>query len=335
MKAYQITGEGGSGRLVPVDLPQPVPGPGELLIRVRATSLNYRDLLTVRGGIGGATKPGLIPLSDGAGEVVETGPGVTRVRSGDRVAPIFTPGWIAGRPGPADASLGGGNLDGMLREYAVAHESAVVQIPTHLSFEEAATLPCAAVTAWNALVVVGHLASGDTVVVQGTGGVSIFALQFARMSGARVIATTGTESKVQRLRELGAAAVINYKSTPEWDKPVIEQTGGRGADHIVDVGGAETLARALQAIRPGGFITVIGLLSGMRGEINPLPILFRSAHVAGIRVGSREMFEDMNRAISINRMRPVIDRVFQFDEAQAALDHLASGRHFGKICIRV
>lgn len=336
MKAYEITGDGGRGRLTPAERPQPKPGPGEVLIRIKATSLNYRDLLTVRGGVGGANKPGLIPLSDGAGEVSETGSGVTRVRTGDRVAAIFTPGWISGRPGRgADASLGGGNLDGVLREYAVAHESAVVHIPEHLSFEEAATLPCAAVTAWNALVAVGHIASGETVVVQGTGGVSIFGLQFARLSGARVIATTGTESKVGRLHELGAAEVINYKTTPDWDKRVMELTGGHGADHIVDVGGAGTLARALQAIRPGGFITVIGLLSGMSGEINPLPILFRSAHVVGIRVGSRDMFEDMNRAIRVNRMRPVIDRVFQFEEAQAALDYLASGRHFGKICIRV
>jgi NADPH:quinone reductase-like Zn-dependent oxidoreductase len=337
MKAYEIISEGGQGRLSLVDRPQPKPGPGEILIRIRATSLNYRDLLTIRGAIGGATKRGLIPLSDGAGEVVETGPGVTRVRSGDRVAPIFTPGWISGRAGArtAESSLGGGSVDGMLREYAVAHESAVVHIPTHLSFEEAASLPCAAVTAWNALVPVGHVMSGDTVVVQGTGGVSIFGLQFARMCGARVIATTGSESKVERLRELGASDVINYKTTPEWDKRVMELTGGEGADHILDVGGAGTLARSLQAVRSGGFITVIGLLSGMSGEINPLGILFRAAHVVGIRVGSREMFEDMNRAIAISRMRPIIDRVLQFEEAPEALEHLASGRHFGKICIRV
>jgi NADPH:quinone reductase-like Zn-dependent oxidoreductase len=211
----------------------------------------------------------------------------------------------------------------------------VVHIPEHLTYEEAATLPCAGVTAWNALVPVGHVAPGETVVVQGTGGVSIFGLQFARLSGARVIATTGTEAKEARLRELGAAEVINYKTTPEWDKRVLELTGGEGADHILDVGGAGTMVRALQAVRVGGFITVIGLLTGMGGEINPLGILFRAAHVVGIRVGSREMFEDMNRAISRNRMRPIIDRVFQFEEAPAALDYLASGKHFGKVCIRV
>jgi NADPH:quinone reductase-like Zn-dependent oxidoreductase len=262
---------------------------------------------------------------------------VSLVRTGDRVAAIFTPGWIAGkpRPGTADSSLGGGKLDGMLREYAVMHESAVVHIPEHLSFEEAAALPCAAVTAWNALIAVGHVAAGDTVVIQGSGGVSIFGLQFARLCGARVIATTGSESKMARLRELGAAEVINYKTTPEWDKRVMELTGGAGADHILDVGGAGTMVRALQAVAAGGFITVIGLLTGMGGEINPLGILFRAVHVVGIRVGSREMFEDMNRAIGVNQMRPVIDRVFQFDEAAAALDYLAGGKHIGKICIRV
>ncbi len=337
MKAYEIRNEGGAGRLALVDQPKPSPGPGEVLISIRATSLNYRDLLTVRGRMGAATKPGLIPLSDGAGEVAEIGAGVSRVRVGDRVAGIFTPGWISGRPQSraAESSLGGGSVDGMLREYAVLHESAVVHIPEHLSYEEAAALPCAAVTAWNALVPVGHVSAGQTVVVQGTGGVSIFGLQFARLCGARVIATTGSENKIARLRELGAAEVINYKTTPDWDKRVMELTGGEGADHILDVGGAGTLTHALQAIAPGGFITVIGLLTGMGGEINPLGILFRAAHVVGIRVGSREMFEDMNRAIGVNRMRPIIDRVFQFDEAPAALDHLASGKHFGKICIRV
>jgi NADPH:quinone reductase-like Zn-dependent oxidoreductase len=337
MKAYELRTEYGGGRLALVDRPKPSAGTGEVVIRVRATSLNYRDLLTVRSGIGPSTKPGLIPLSDGAGEVAEVGAGVTRVRAGDRVAAIFTPAWISGRarPGTADSSLGAGRTDGMLREYAVLPESALVHIPEHLSFEEAATLPCAAVTAWNALVQVGHVAAGDVVVVQGTGGVSIFGLQFARLSGARVIATTGSEAKIQWLKELGASDVINYKATPEWDKRVLELSGGEGADHILDVGGAGTLVRSLQAVRIGGFITVIGLLTGMSGEINPLGILFKAAQVVGIRVGSREMFEDMNRAISASRMRPVIDRVFQFDEAQAALDYLASGKHFGKICIRV
>jgi NADPH:quinone reductase-like Zn-dependent oxidoreductase len=232
-------------------------------------------------------------------------------------------------------SLGGGMVDGMLREYAVIHENAVVPVPEYLSYEEAATLPCAAVTAWNALVPVGHVAAGQTVLIQGTGGVSIFGLQFARLSGARVIATTGSESKVDRLKQLGASEVINYKTTPDWERRVLELTGGEGVDHILDVGGAGTLGRALQAVRAGGFITVIGLLTGMGGQINPLGILFKAANVVGIRVGSREMFEDMNRAIAANQLRPVIDRIFQFDEAPAALEHLASGKHFGKVCIRV
>ena len=335
MKAYEIKAESGVGRLAMVERPKPQPGPGQVLIRVRATSLNYRDILTIGRALGPSTKPGLIPLSDGAGEVAEVGQGVTRTRVGDRVAAIFTPSWISGRSSGAAEALGGGTTDGMLREYAPAHESAVVHIPGHLSFEEAATLPCAAVTAWNALVPVGHVSAGETVVIQGTGGVSIFGLQFARLCGARVIATTGSEAKMERLKELGASDVINYKATPEWDKRVLELTGGEGADHILDVGGAGTLVRALQAVRTGGFITVIGLLTGMSGEINPLGILFKGAHVVGIRVGSREMFEDMNRAIELSRMRPVIDRVFQFEEAQTAVDYLASGKHFGKVCIRV
>jgi NADPH:quinone reductase-like Zn-dependent oxidoreductase len=336
VKAYEIRSEAGAGHLVLADRPKPSPGSGEILIRIRATSLNYRDLLTVRGGIGPSTKPALIPLSDGAGEVAEVGQGVTRVRSGDRVIGIFTPAWISGRARPGmTESLGGGMSDGMLREFAVLPESAVVSAPDHLSYEEAATLPCAAVTAWNALVAVGQVKAGDTVLTQGTGGVSIFGLQFARLAGARVIATTGTAAKEQRLKELGASEVINYKTTPDWDKRVLELTGGEGAHHILDVGGAGTLVRALQAVRTDGFITVIGLLTGMGGEINPLGILFKAAHVVGVRVGSREMFEDMNRAITANQMRPVIDRVFQFEEATAALDHLASGKHFGKVCIRV
>ncbi|MGO9060906.1 MAG: zinc-dependent alcohol dehydrogenase family protein [Candidatus Binataceae bacterium] len=336
MKAYEIVNDAGNGRLALVDRPKPSPGHGEILIRIRATSLNYRDLLAVRSGIGPSTKSGLIPLSDGAGDVAEVGPGVTRIRVGDRVIGIFTPGWLSGKPRPGmTESLGGGKLDGMLREYAVMHESALVPVPDHLSYEEAATLPCAAVTAWNALVPVGHVAAGETVVIQGTGGVSIFGLQFARLSGARVIATTGSESKVDRLKQLGASEVINYKTTPDWERRVLELTGGEGADHILDVGGAGTLARGLQAVRAGGYITVIGLLTGMGGQINPLGILFKAANVVGIRVGSREMFEDMNRAISANQLRPVIDRVFQFDEAPAALEHLASGKHFGKVCIRV
>jgi NADPH:quinone reductase-like Zn-dependent oxidoreductase len=337
MKAYEIKHEGGTGRLNLVERPKPEPGPGQVLIRVRAVSLNYRDLLNVTGRMGAGSKPGLIPLSDGAGEIAEVGQGVTRVRVGDRVAGIFTPPWISGKMGPGmfECSLGAGKTDGMLREYALLDQTAVVHIPEHLSFEEAATLPCAAVTAWNALVPVGHVAAGETVVVQGTGGVSIFGLQFARMCGARVIATTGSEEKIAHLRELGAAEVINYKTTPEWGRRVMELTGRQGADHILDVGGAGTLVQALQSIRSDGFITVIGLLSGVGGEINPLGILFRGAHVVGIRVGSRDMFEDMNRAISVARMHPVIDRVFPFEEATAALDHLASGKHFGKVCIRV
>jgi NADPH:quinone reductase-like Zn-dependent oxidoreductase len=211
----------------------------------------------------------------------------------------------------------------------------VVQVPQHLSDAEAATLPCAGLTAWQALITEGRIKPGDTVVVMGTGGVSIFALQFALMEGARVIATTGSDAKMERLRSLGASAVINYKTTPEWDKQVLELTAGRGADHVVEVGGAGTLGRSLRAVRYGGFISLIGVLAGAGEKFNPGPIITRGVRLQGIFVGSNEMFEEMNRAIAASRMRPVVDRTFQFDEAAAALAYLESGRHFGKVCIRV
>ena len=335
MRAYRIHDFAGLEAFRREELPTPKPGPGQVLVRIHATSLNYRDLLVAKGLYSRNLPLPLVPLSDGAGEVVEVGPGVTRVKPGDRVAPIFMQAWIEGGPTEEKAkSALGGAIDGVLAEFVVLGQDRLVPVPDHLSFEEAATLPCAAVTAWHALFGEGSIKPGDTVLVQGTGGVSLFALQFARMAGARVIATSSSDEKLERVRELGASDGINYKTTPDWDRRARELTGGRGVDHVVEVGGAGTLPRSLNAVRMGGRISQIGILSGA-GEVNPIPILMKNVHVQGIFVGSRAMFEDMNRAIGLNQLRPVVDRVFDFDEARDALRHMESGGHFGKIVIRV
>jgi len=333
LKAYEIANPTGIDALKMIERPAPRPAPGEVLMRVRAASLNYRDLALIRGGMAAMMKLPLTPVSDGAGEVLETGPGVTRFKRGDRVAAIFTQNWIAGRPSANNyaSSLGGG-IDGMLSEQVVLNENGLVRIPDYLSWEEAASLPCAAVTSWNALITMGKLKAGDSVLVMGTGGVSIFALQFARMHGARVIATSSSDEKLKRLREMGASDVINYRTTEKWEKRVLELTGGAGVDHVVEIGGAGTLPQSLAAVATGGQISLIGILTGL-GEVNPMPILFKSACVRGILVGSREMFEEMLRAMEANAMRPVIDRCFPFEQAPAAYRYLESGAHFGKVCI--
>ena len=334
MKAYVIPKPGSIDALTLVDRPEPRPGPRQVLVRVRATSLNYRDLITVEGAYArAAPKANLIPLSDGAGEVVAVGPGVTRVKTGDRVAGCFMQRWFGGAVHDAAfASAMGGAIDGMLAELAVLEEEGVVKLPAHLSYEEGATLPCAAVTAWNALVEIGHLKAGDTVQLQGTGGVSIFALQFARMFGARAIATSSSAAKAERLKKMGAEAVIDYRATPEWDQESLKLTGGRGVDVTVEVGGAGTLPRSFMATRVGGTIVVIGLLSGM-ATLDPMPILRRNLRVQGLYVGNTQMFEAMNRAIETAGLKPVIDRVFPFAEAKEAYRHLKSQQHFGKIVI--
>ncbi|MGO9057579.1 MAG: zinc-dependent alcohol dehydrogenase family protein [Candidatus Binataceae bacterium] len=332
MKAYELRNESGAMALAMVERPKPSPGRGHVLVRIRAASLNYRDLIISKV----LRSAPMVPLCDGAGEVVEVGEGVKSIKAGDRVASTYFQEWVSG-PLTADAfrTVLGQSIDGVLAEYVALHEHGVVRIPEHLSYEEAATLPCAGLTAWQALVTEGRIKAGDTVVVMGTGGVSIFALQFALLCGARVIATTGSDSKVERLKSLGASAVINYKSTPDWDKQVLEATGGAGADHVVEVGGAGTLTRSLRAVRYGGFISLIGILGGISEKFNPGAIITKAVRLQGIFVGSLEMFADMNRAIAINRMRPVVDRTLQFDEAAQALAFVESGRHFGKVCIRV
>ena len=337
MRAYQLP-KGGAGieALARVDLPEPKPLHRQVLVKVAACSLNFRDLGIVRGTYRMPVREKLVPLSDGAGEVIEVGPGVTRVKAGDKVAGCFFQRWPGGESSPqVQASALGGSIDGMLAEYAVLEEEGVVKIPQHLSVEEGATLPCAAVTVWHAMMQHAHLIAGQTVLLQGTGGVSIFGLQLAHAMGILAIITSSSDDKLARAKMLGAACGINYKSTPEWDKAAVEFTGGRGVDHVVEVGGAGTLARSFGAIRVGGKISMIGGLSGAATELNPGLILAKRANVQGISVGSTQMFEAMNAAITVNRIKPVIDRVFGFDEVQAAYQHMASGAHFGKIVIRV
>jgi NADPH:quinone reductase-like Zn-dependent oxidoreductase len=335
MKVYEIRDHFGLDALTLTERPQPQPGPREVLVRIKAASLNYRDLLVVKGQYNPKMPLPRIPVSDAAGEVAAVGPGVTRVKVGQRVAAIFMQKWLSGDLDETKAkSALGGAINGLLAEYAVLHEDGLVLVPEHLNFEEAATLPCAAVTAWHGLVTEGGVKPGDSVLVQGTGGVSLFALQFARLAGARVIITSSSNDKLKRARELGASEGINYKETPEWGDKVRELTGGRGVDHVVEVGGAGTLGQSLRAVRMGGRISLIGVLSGA-GQANPTPILMKNVRVQGIFVGSREMFEAMNRAITAHQLRPIVDRVFPFIEAPAALRHMESAAHFGKICIRI
>ena len=338
MKVYEIHPKPGLDALTLTDRPDPAPGPGQILLRMQAAALNYRDLLVIKGEYGSSALPPfpIIPLSDGAGEVAALGAGVTRVKLGDRVAGAFMPGWISGEftEQKAASALGGGSVDGVLAEYVVLPEEGVVQTPAHLGAEEAATLPCAGVTAWYALLAGGRLKPGETVLLLGTGGVSLFALQFAKSAGARVILTSSSDEKLARAQALGADAVINYKAVPEWGDRVLELTGGRGVDYVVEAGGADTLNKSLQAVRWGGQISLMGLLTGVRAEVSTVTLLNKNVRVQGVHVGSREMFEDMNRAITVNTLRPVVDRVFPFAEAREALDYLSSGRHFGKVVIR-
>jgi NADPH:quinone reductase-like Zn-dependent oxidoreductase len=335
MKAFRVHELTGPGGLKLDQVPDPVPGPGQVLLKIRALSLNFRDLLMCKGLYNPKVRLPYAPLSDGAGEVVATGAGVTRFKPGERVVASFMPGWVEG---PLDEEKGksalGGGGDGLLAELAVMPEHGLLPIPDHLSFEEAATLPCAAVTAWNALVESGGMKPGDSVLVQGTGGVSLFALQFAHLAGARVIVTSKSDEKLARAIEMGASDGINYSTTPAWDKRVRELTGGKGVDMIVEVGGAGTLPTSLKAVRLGGYIALIGVLSG-GGDINPVPILMKNIRVQGIFVGSRRMFESMNRAIETAGLHPVVDRVFRFDQAVEALQYMESGAHFGKVVIRV
>src|SRR5215471_12218948 len=335
MKAYHIDRLGSIGGIVRRATEDPRPRPNEVLMRVRASSLNYRDLMVLKGGGRGPTKPGVIPLSDGAGDVEAVGEEVTRVKVGDRIAGCFHPRWFGGpiRPEYLTDRLGA-NLDGMLAEYAVLSEEALVRVPSHLTFEEAATLPCAAVTAWVALSGHRRVTAGDTVLTLGSGGVSVFAVQFAKLLGARVIATTSTAEKAERLKALGASEVINYTETSDWDAKVLELTNGRGVDCVVEIGGPGTIAISLKALAVGGHVSLIGASLTPSGTgLDPLLLSGRGITLGSISVGSRADFGALNRAIEMHRLQPVIDRTFPFAEAKEAYHHFEDRRHFGKVVI--
>ncbi len=335
MKAFQLRDTAGmTGLILRNDLEKPAPGPDEVLIRVRATSLNFRDYIVAHGEYPAGVKPNVIPLSDGAGDVVEVGKNVKTLRVGDRVAGCFFPDWISG-PLTQEIFMRslGGPIDGMLAEYVALPERAAIPFPPHLSYEEAATLPNAGVTAWHALVEAGRIQAGQTVLLLGTGGVCLFALQFAKLHSAIVIQTSSSDDKLERAKAMGADHFINYQNTPDWDREVLSLTGGRGADIVIEVGGAQTLERSLKAVRFGGIVTLIGLVSGF-GKIDPLPLMLHSISMYGINVGSADMFRAMNRAIDASHLRPVISRTFTFEHATYAYAHQQAG-HFGKTVITV
>ncbi|GMV96331.1 MAG: NADPH:quinone oxidoreductase [Phycisphaerae bacterium] len=335
MKAYELRSFSGIGGILPVQRPRPAPGPRQVLVRIKAVSLNYRDLMISKGIYNPRLPLPRVPLSDGAGEVIEAGPDVTRFCPGQRVAGIFMQDWLDGPLTEAKArSALGGERDGVLAEYVSFPEDGLVAGPEHLTDEMAATLPCAAVTAWNALAESGRVRPGDVVLTLGTGGVSLFALQFATLMGARVIVTSGSDEKLERARRLGAWGGVNYRREPQWHRRVLELTGGRGVDHVIELGGAGTLPESLGCVTYGGRISLIGVLTG-GGEFNPIPLLMRHVGLQGIFVGSRAMFENMNRAVAQHGLTPVVDRVFAFDQVHEALAYMESAAHFGKIVVRV
>jgi NADPH:quinone reductase-like Zn-dependent oxidoreductase len=327
MKIYEVTvGSRSIEGLVAGERPQPVPGPNQVLVRMQAASLNFRDLAIVRGKyIGGPLTRNTIPLSDGAGTVEAVGASVTRFAVGDRVSATFFQG------GTMNAL--GSPLDGWLAEYAVFDQGGLIALPDALSLAQAATLPCAGVTAFNALFDGKPMRPGDTVLTLGTGGVSIMALQLAKAAGARVIITSSSDAKLAVAQKLGADVIINYKQHPDWEQAVLEATGGKGADHIVELGGAGTLPRSYQCVAEQGEIKLIGVITRPDGDLSPYPLMFKAATLRGIFVGRRQLFVDLLKAIAQNGIKPVIDKTFAFDEAVQAYEYLASAKHLGKIVI--
>ena len=332
MKTAAVKKPGGPGNLVIEDRPDPKPAAGEILVRIHASSLNYHDFVVVMGGI--PTEDGRIPMSDGAGKVVAVGEGVTKFKAGDKVVSLFFPNWQSGEIEAAGfASVPGDGADGFGAELVAAPETAFTRMPEGYSYREAATLPCAALTAWRALMVEAKVKPGDWVLTQGTGGVSIFALQFAKAAGCRVISTSSSDAKLERLKALGADHLINYKATPDWGKAAKALTGGRGVDEVVEIGGPETLAQSIAASRPGGHISLIGVLTGVSGEVPTAALFSLNITLSGITVGSRRHQEDMIAAIEANGIKPVLDKDFPLSEIAAAFAHQASQQHFGKITL--
>ena len=332
MKVAAVKKPGGPGNLIIEDRADPKPAVGEILVRIYASSLNYHDFVVVMGGI--PTDDGRIPMSDGAGEVVAVGEGVTKFKPGDKVVSLFFPNWQAGEIEAAGfASVPGDGADGFGAELVAAPETSFTRMPEGYSYQEAATLPCAALTAWRALMVEAKVKPGDWVLTQGTGGVSIFALQFAKAAGCRVISTSSSDEKLQRVKELGADHVINYKDTPDWGKAAKALTGGRGEDEVVEIGGPGTLAQSITASRPGGHISLIGVLTGVSGEVPTAALFSLNITLSGITVGSRRHQEDMIAAIEANGIKPVLDKDFPLSEIAAAFAHQASQQHFGKITL--
>lgn len=336
MRAYAVQGSFGLANLVLQERPSLQPGPGEVVVAPKVVALNYRDLLVARGHYNAKWPLPLVPCSDAVGEVLRVGPGVRNVAVGDRVMTTFFQGWDAGRPTKEKiAGTLGGPIDGVLAEEMVTSAQGLVPAPGYLSDEEAATLPCAALTAWSALVTMGQLKAGDRVVVQGTGGVSLFALQFAKMHGASVVITSSQDEKLAKARKLGADEGINYKSTPDWGLAARRWARGLGVDHVVEVGGSGTLDQSIKAVAPGGTISLIGVLAPVTGPVNLVPVLMQNIRIQGVLVGHKESFEAMVAALDAAQCHPIVDRVFPFEDAREAFDYLASGQHFGKICVRV
>lgn len=325
----------GTDAIREVERPRPEPGPRQVLVKMKAASVNYRDLALIRGEYGNPPKNPLVPLSDGAGVVEAIGEGVTRFREGDRVIFAMRPEWRDGHPTRRNITISlGMTLDGVFSEYRVGHEDEIVRTPAHLTDEQAASLPIAAVTAWQAIVNGGNIAAGETLVAQGTGGVSLFALQFAKHIGARVVLLSGSDEKLARGRALGADHLINYRKTPQWADEVVQITGGEGAEHVLDIGGASTIDQSLEALRPGGNLYLVGFLGGMKIELGLEKVFKRVPVIRGLSVGPVSAFEAMNAAIDKWKLEPVVDRVFARDQLPEALELMASGNFFGKIALR-
>ena len=335
MHAWEIISGDGVDALHLGQRETPIPGPGQVRVRMNANSINYRDLITIEGAGARKLPFSLVPNSDGAGVITAVGEGV-KLKEGDRVTSCFFEEWVAGEiSAPVMASALGGTRQGVLAEEVILPEDGVIHTPAGLTDEEASTLPCAALTAWHALTLPHTVKAGETVLLLGTGGVSVFAQQFCTMMGARTIVTSSSDDKLERMKSLGAGEVINYRTNPEWDAAVLELTGGSGVDRVVEVGGPGTFDRSVNAVKVGGIIGLIGVLTGVSGTTNPTSIMRKSITVKGIYVGSRVMFADMNRAIEAHNLKPVIDQTFDFKDARSAYHAMRGAGHFGKLVIKM